>query len=228
MTERPAHTLHVLRVFCGENGSHGNPLGVFLNGPDIRPEKRQRIATDLAFSETVFVDEAASGRVRIFTPAAELPFAGHPMVGTAWLLAREGHDPSELCPPAGRVPVEVGSEGAAIAARPEWAPPFEWKEIASPAEVEALPGPPAGHDLIGLYAWSGETTIRARVFPTRFGLAEDEATGAAAIQLGAELGRPLTIHQGVGSVIDVRPREDGYVEISGRVTLDEVRPYPAG
>ena len=225
MPAPPAPTLHVLRVFCGPDGSHGNPLGIFLDGARVAPDERQGIATDLGFSETVFVDEPPAGRVQIFTPAAELPFAGHPMVGTAWLLTQEGYELSELCPPAGRVPAEAGAERATIAALPRWAPPFEWIELASVAEVDALEGPPAGHDLVGLYAWSGESSVRARVFPTRYGIAEDEATGAAAIRLAAELGRPLTIRQGEGSVIEARPRGQGYIEISGRVVLDEVRPY---
>ena len=49
-----------------------------------------------------------------------------------------------------------------------------------------------------------------------------EATGAAAIRLGALLGRPVRIRQGRGSVIEVRPRDDGLMETGGRVVLDEV------
>jgi len=57
------------------------------------------------------------------------------------------------------------------------------------------------------------------------GIAEDEATGAAALRLGAELGRPLTLRQGVGSRIDVRPGPDGTIEIGGRVDRVETRDY---
>jgi len=81
--------LHVLRVFVAPGGSGGNPLGVFLDGGAVPEGRRQAVAADLGFSETVFVDDPSAGRVRIFTPAAELPFAGHPLVGTSWLLARE-------------------------------------------------------------------------------------------------------------------------------------------
>ena len=70
--------LHVLRVFVAPSGTGGNPLGVFLDGPAVPEERRQAIATDLGFSETVFVDDPPTGAVRIFTPAGELPFAGHP------------------------------------------------------------------------------------------------------------------------------------------------------
>lgn len=219
--------LHVLRVFTAEDGSGGNLLGVFLDGGDIPPERRQVVAADVGFSETVFVDDAAEGRVQIFTPAVEMPFAGHPLVGTAWLLANRGTAVSELNPPAGPVPARVEDEYAYAAGRPAWAPPFDWTELGSPAEVEALEGPPGGHDLIGVYAWESEDTVRARVFPLRLGIVEDEATGAAAVRLGAELGRGFRVRQGRGSIIEVRPREDGMVEIGGRAVLDEVRSYSA-
>ena len=118
--------LHVLRVFCGEAGSGGNPLGVFLDGSEVPTEDRQGIAGELGFSETVFVDDAERGEMRIFTPAVELPFAGHPVVGTAWLLARERDAVAALRPPAGEVPVRTEDGLTYAAARPEWSPPFEF------------------------------------------------------------------------------------------------------
>src|SRR5262245_62723289 len=78
--------VHLLRVFCAEDGSGGNPLAVFTEGADVPPERRQAVAADLGLSETVFVDDRERGAVRIFTPAVELDFAGHPAVGAAWLL----------------------------------------------------------------------------------------------------------------------------------------------
>jgi len=218
--------LHVLRVFTAEDGSAGNPLGVFLVGADIPPEQRQASAAAIGFSETVFVDDPATGHVQIFTPAVELPFAGHPLVGTAWLLATHATPVSKLNPRAGTVPARMCEDRAYVAGRPEWAPPFEWRELGCTADVEALEGPPDGHDLIGLYAWEDQKTVRARVFPPRLGIVEDEATGAAAVRLGAQLGRDVTIRQGRGSIIEVHPRDDGMVEIGGGVVLDELRAYP--
>ena len=222
--------LSILRVFCAEEGTGGNPLGVFLDGSELATDERQNVATDLAFSETVFVDDRPSGRMAIYTPAAEIEFAGHPTVGTAWLLAERGTPVSTLRPPAGEVPVRQEGGLTFIAGRPEWAPPFEFAELGSPAEVDALEGPPGDHDLIGAWAYLDEAAgvVRARVFPVRFGIPEDEATGAAAVKLSAKLGRPLDIRQGSGSRILAAPRADGFVEIGGRVALDEVRDYPSG
>jgi trans-2,3-dihydro-3-hydroxyanthranilate isomerase len=68
----------------------GNPVAVFASGAGITEERMQRIARELNLSETVFVlpgDESADVGVRIFTPVNELPFAGHPTIGTAIVLA---------------------------------------------------------------------------------------------------------------------------------------------
>jgi predicted PhzF superfamily epimerase YddE/YHI9 len=194
---------------------------------EIRANDRQRIAAELGFSETVFVDDVVRAQIRIFTPFVELPFAGHPVVGMAWLLARERDAVAALRPPAGEVPVREEGELTFAAGRPEWMPEFEFVQVASAAEVEALRGPPDGHDAVAVWAWvdEGAGVVRKRLFCPRYGIDEDEATGSAAITLSARLGRPLDIRQGVGSRIVARPLDDGMVEIGGRVALDEVRSY---
>src|ERR1700704_551267 len=72
----------------------GNPLAVFPEGDGISDEQMQQIAREMNLSETVFVlpseKEGVLRRLRIFTPGSELPFAGHPIVGTWNCLAREG------------------------------------------------------------------------------------------------------------------------------------------
>ena len=72
----------------------GNPLAVFPDARDIPPAAMPAITREFNLSETVFVlppvDPAHARRLRIFTPGRELPFAGHPTVGTAWVLAKLG------------------------------------------------------------------------------------------------------------------------------------------
>ncbi len=219
--------LHVLRVFVGDGDADGNPLGVFLDGGEVPEGERQGVAADLGFSETVFVEDPDRGRLRIFTPTEELPFAGHPLVGAAWLLASEGFEVPALYPPAGEVPVRIEDDITFISGRPEWAPPFEHIELDSPTEVEALAGPPDSHDLAVVWAWEDEEAgyVRARVFPVRLGIEEDEATGAHAVRLAAWLRRTIVIRQGEGSLIFAEPRPDGSVEIGGRSELVEVRDH---
>jgi predicted PhzF superfamily epimerase YddE/YHI9 len=217
--------LHVLRVFASEDGSGGNPLGVFLEGARVPAGERQGIAAELGFSETVFVDDPGRGELRIFTPTVELPFAGHPTVGTAWLLARERGSVEVLRPPAGEVAARAKGANASVTVDPGWAPRFEWEHLPTPADVDALDGPHDGHDAIGYWSWMDEHAglVRARVFPVRYGIAEDEATGAAAILLCARIAREIEIRQGRGSVLHVRPGPGLTVELGGRVELDEVR-----
>jgi predicted PhzF superfamily epimerase YddE/YHI9 len=219
--------LHVLRVFVNEDGEWGNPLGVFLDGGGVPEDRRQAIAAELGFSETVYVDDRESGRIRIFTPGLELPFAGHPTVGTAWLLAETGTPVSALQTPAGEVSVRVDGGDVYVAGRAEWVFELDLVELGSPAEVRAAV-PPGGREATYVWAWIDEAagTLRSRCFVEEAGIAEDEATGAAAIVVGDRLGRPVTIHQGRGSVLGVRPLGDGRVEVGGGVRLDEVRDFP--
>jgi trans-2,3-dihydro-3-hydroxyanthranilate isomerase len=84
---------HTLDVFTDQPYG-GNPLAVVFGGDALETRQMQRIAREFNLSETVFVLPPTRGdalhRVRIFTPAAELPFAGHPTIGTACLLAELG------------------------------------------------------------------------------------------------------------------------------------------
>jgi predicted PhzF superfamily epimerase YddE/YHI9 len=218
--------LHVLRVFVNEDGEWGNPLGVFLDGAKIPERERQRVAAELGFSETAFVEERASGRIRIHTPAVELPFAGHPTVGTAWLLAHLGSPIEALQVPAGEVRVRYEDDATFVGARPDWAPPFEYVQLATPGDIKALVGPPGGGNTYA-WAWIDEPagTIRARSFVPEAGIAEDEATGSAALALCAQLSRPIVVHQGHGSVIRARLGTGSLTEIGGRIALDELRTY---
>jgi len=219
--------LHVLRVFTTPSGEHGNPLGVFPRGVEVPEAERQEVARDLGFAETVFVDDAERAEMQIFTPAVELPFAGHPSVGTAWLLRQTDGEIAVLRPPAGELRIRYGAELVWIAARPEWSPPFEYPQLGLAGEVDALDAAP-GEGWVYAWAWEDEDAgqIRARSFPAEAGIAEDEATGSAALALCAQLERPIQVRQGRGSEIFARPSDDGYVEVGGRVVLDEVRAYP--
>jgi trans-2,3-dihydro-3-hydroxyanthranilate isomerase len=89
---------HVLDVFTKERFG-GNPLAVVLGADGLERGRMQAIAREFNLSETVFVlkpsHAAHTARVRIFTPAAEMPFAGHPTVGTASLLAELRMPPTE-------------------------------------------------------------------------------------------------------------------------------------
>lgn len=84
-----AHTFYLVDVFAEEKYT-GNQLAVFRNAGGLPDDQMQKIAREMNFSETTFIlsDAERSGGydVRIFTPAREVPFAGHPTLGTAWVI----------------------------------------------------------------------------------------------------------------------------------------------
>jgi trans-2,3-dihydro-3-hydroxyanthranilate isomerase len=88
----------------------GNPLAVFHQAEGLSSEEMQKLAKEMNLSETTFVlppeQPEADFKVRIFTPASELPFAGHPVVGTHWVLAHLGR--VDLTEPVTTVRFELG------------------------------------------------------------------------------------------------------------------------
>ncbi|MBA3896463.1 MAG: PhzF family phenazine biosynthesis protein [Sphingomonadaceae bacterium] len=91
----PTYPFVTVDVFT-ETRFGGNPLAVFTDAQGMSDAEMQRLATEFNLSETTFVlppaDPAHTARVRIFNPAYEMPFAGHPNVGTALVLAEAGRD----------------------------------------------------------------------------------------------------------------------------------------
>ena len=208
---RPAQ---ILRVFTdGTDG--GNHLGVVADTVKLDETRMQSIAAHLGFSETAFVDWLSGPvpHVRIFTPAAELPFAGHPLVGVAWLLLQAGPGGVE------RVTCGVGEVCIAIDEGRVWVePPFQqpvsvqadppthgwcapaqaWEvemplpyavwQMESPDQVAALGPPPAELGMTLVWAWeSSPHRVKARFFAPGMGVVEDPATGSAAVALAAVL-----------------------------------------
>jgi trans-2,3-dihydro-3-hydroxyanthranilate isomerase len=103
----------------------GNQLAVVLDADDMTTAQCQTLAAEFGYSETTFVsapgDDTADYRIRIFTPHTELPFAGHPSVGTAHTLVRLGRAPAGVLRQecgAGTVAVEVHEDGARLTGGP--------------------------------------------------------------------------------------------------------------
>ncbi len=111
------HRYVVCDVFT-DTPLEGNQLAVFTDARELPEELLQPLARELKFSETVFVYPAAGdghARLRIFTPAAEIPFAGHPTLGTAFVLGGPLQlGEIRLETGVGTVPVTLEREGARI------------------------------------------------------------------------------------------------------------------
>ena len=205
----------------------GNPLAVVLDADGLSDAALQALAAEFNLSETAFPMQAEDGadyRLRIFTPETELPFAGHPSVGAAWVLRRLGRLPAgertQSCG-AGLLPVRVGADeveisggppsyGPELDARPLLAavgltdddlvaPPrragcgidFTYLLVRPDAVARAVPDLAALRALplgtgVSVTAWE-PGRAHSRVFVPEVGVAEDPATGSAAVGLGVFL-----------------------------------------
>jgi trans-2,3-dihydro-3-hydroxyanthranilate isomerase len=256
---------HVVDVFT-DRPYAGNPLAVVLDADDLPTEALQAIARELNLSETTFPVRSATAtyRVRIFTPTVELPFAGHPSIGTAHTLARLGRIPAgavvQECG-AGLLPVEVDGSGARLSggapvvgaeADPR---PYLAAVGLTEADLAGLPvrsasaGLPAlflpvrpdavararldlaaltrtGLAALDVFGWDPATRIaHARVFPVGYGIAEDPATGSAALALGVYLASAGLVGEGCTAYTVRQGAELGRPStLEGTVTVEGGRP----
>lgn len=218
----------VLRVFTDAQGNFGNPLGV-VDAATVEPKYRQRLATQLGYSETVFVGLPSAGsttaQARIYTPLTELPFAGHPTVGASWWLRARETPIRTLQVPAGIVQVDYHDDITVISVRSEWSPQYAIHELKSLDDLAAADPADFPDDVAHyLWTWTDEPagSLRGRMFAANLGVQEDEATGSAAARLTDYLSRDLTITQGKGSVIETTWSPEGWVRVGGRVVDDGV------
>ena len=148
-------------VFTDERFA-GNPLAVFTDGRGLTAQQMQLIAREMNLSETTFITPATRtdcvARYHIYTPGRELPFAGHPTIGTAYVLARSGRVPERatsflLEAKVGAVPLriigQVGDPQALFFTSPEviFGPKYENRarlaEALNLSEDDLLPGAPS-------------------------------------------------------------------------------------
>lgn len=148
---------YVLDVFTDQPFG-GNPLAVVFGGDHLNGETMQKIAGEFNLSETVFVlrprNSEATHRVRIFTPRVELPFAGHPTVGTAFLLATIGECDLEAQPaPLLVLEEEVGNVRVQIQLRDAG---VVGATMSVPRMPERGPEPPPAVELAHMLSLSAE------------------------------------------------------------------------
>jgi trans-2,3-dihydro-3-hydroxyanthranilate isomerase len=120
----------------------GNPLAVFSGGDGLSPGRMQQVAREMNLSETVFVlppEQGGDARIRIFTPVTELPFAGHPTLGSAFALCEQrGLDAIALETGAGVIRVEFGSgRGWMRQPLPTWEPYDRAAELLAAIAVQS-------------------------------------------------------------------------------------------
>ena len=217
--------IHTLRVFVDEKGKFGNPVGVILDeGEEIPTKERQRIATELGYSETVFINNLSTGDVSIFNPRKEVPFAGHAMVGTAWFINKTRNQPiNSLTCTGGSIKTWRDNDRIWIRASLSMMPPWQYEQLKNATEIERfLPAVALSKEHTFAWAWEDEVKglIRARTFAQDWGIPEDEANGSGSMKLAAILGRSIEIMHGKGSIIYAKPWQSDIVDLGGRVKED--------
>ncbi len=153
MTRTPIHPGEMRRRYVTvdvftDRAFGGNPLAVVLDAEGLSAARMQAIAAEFGYAETTFVlppdDPAHTARVRIFTPRSELPFAGHPNIGTAFALGRAGLASGERLvfeEGAGLVPLDLLREGGEVRGAELTAPrPFARLSEMAAADVAAYAG----------------------------------------------------------------------------------------
>ncbi|ELZ76464.1 phenazine biosynthesis-like protein [Haloferax larsenii JCM 13917] len=111
----PSNDFHILDVFATEKYA-GNQLAVFEDADTLSDDQMATLAKEMNYSETTFIEGGSPGEgfdVRIFTPAGEIPFAGHPTLGTAATVRKhfDAGDEISLNLGVGKIPVEVRTAG---------------------------------------------------------------------------------------------------------------------
>jgi trans-2,3-dihydro-3-hydroxyanthranilate isomerase len=144
----------------------GNQLAVFPDARGIDPAVMQQIAREFNFSETTFVlppsDAKHTRRVRIFTPGSELPFAGHPTVGTAFVLATIGDIP--LTGDETRIVFEEGVGSVPVTIRSVNGVPG-FAQLTAARLPELGPPPPPAADLAGALSLAGNEVLNGSFAP---------------------------------------------------------------
>ncbi|GAA2611614.1 PhzF family phenazine biosynthesis protein [Streptomyces tubercidicus] len=143
--EKNVHSYVVVDAFA-TRPLHGNPVAVFLEGDGLSAEQMQRVAAELHLSETTFVlrpEQGGDAHIRIFTPVNELPFAGHPLLGTAIALGnRTSADQLKLETAMGVIPFELVRKDGVVTAAWMQQPVPEWEPFEQAGELLAALGVP--------------------------------------------------------------------------------------
>lgn len=189
------HHYYVCDVFTSRP-LEGNQLGVFTDARTLSSGEMQSLARELNFAESVFLTPPESGgdvRMRIFTPGTELPFAGHPVLGTAFVVgAAKGLDVVTLETGAGNIPVALERDGERIMFGRMNQPVPTWEPFEREGDLLAAIGADKAELPVELYR-NGPEHVYVK-------LASEQEVAALAPDLGAlkELGIAANCFAGSG------------------------------
>ena len=219
--------IHVIKVFVNKNNDFGNPVGIVEDTEhELNDNDRRKIAKDLNFSETVFIDNFGTEPViNIFNPIHKVKFAGHAVLGTVDFISKniDGNVGHIIC---GKEAIQVNSKNGLthIKAPLKIMPTWNYEKVSLPVKVEELSSREmANKQHLFVWAWINEKvgTVRARTFASDWGIPEDEANGSGSMVLASHLNRDLEIQHGKGSIIYARPINNDFAEVGGATNTED-------
>lgn len=161
--------INVVRAFVDKDGKHGNPTGIVLDlEQKISPRDRQKVATDLHFTETVFINRLDNVEVSFYNPQQETKFAGDALISTAYFIRNklEREAGSILCK-GGRIKTWSERGMTWIEASLEGTPGWQHQQLASPEAVDHITAKAAeSYEHTMVWTWEDERAgrIRSRTF----------------------------------------------------------------
>ncbi len=221
-------TINILRAFVNEKGEYGNTTGSIVDDEQaLSIEVRQKIATSLHYTDTVFINSLDPVTISFFNPQQETKFAGDALISNAYFIRHVlGKDVEVIVCQGGRVKTWEGGELTWIEASLEGTPPWNHKQLDNPSMVDNITQDEASkfeHTMV--WAWANEEKgiIRSRTFLPDWGTLEDQGNGSGSMQLAHMLGRRIEIHQGLGSIIFADYAGYNMARVGGKVRVDSER-----
>lgn len=222
--------VNIALVFVDKNGKFGNSVGIVVDEEHkLSDEERQKVATKLNFSETVFVDSLGIvPEISIFSPRRKVKFAGHAVLGAAYFIRHslENNISSIAC--GDEVLAIKFDKVTWISAPLSIMPSWNCEQFDSSDQIDKLASD-VTLQMKHTFAWAwideAKGLVRARTFAPDWGIPEDEANGSGSMKLAASLNSSLEIIHGSGSIIHARPLGSGCARVGGLVKIIEKNVY---
>jgi predicted PhzF superfamily epimerase YddE/YHI9 len=193
--------VNILRAFVDAQGRHGNPTGIVLDlTQKLTTDDRQKIATDLHFTDTVFINSLDPVNVSFFNPQQETKFAGDSLISTAYFIQHVlGKNTNLLVCRGGQIKTWESGELTWIEASLSGTPGWQHQQLATAQAIDNItPEEASRYEHTMVWAWIDEAKglVRSRTFLPDWGTLEDQGNGSGSMQLATMLGRKIEIHQG--------------------------------
>ncbi|MCL4364600.1 PhzF family phenazine biosynthesis protein [Patescibacteria group bacterium] len=219
--------INILRAFVNQDGEFGNPTGIVIDERQkLNSIDRQKIASKLRYTDTVFINNLEPVNISFFNPQQETKFAGDALISTSYFINDVlGKEVWSLNCKGGKVKTWKEKELTWIESDLKGSPSWNHLQLDDPVTVEKITMKEAlkfEHSMVWAWIDKEKGVIRSRTFLPDWGTLEDQGNGSGSMQLARVLKRRIEIHQGKGSVIYASPAGKNSARVGGRVGVDRL------